>query len=106
MSGNIIEFNEKSFDSATMKGNWVVDFWAPWCGPCKIMAPYFEASAKEFKGKVNFGKVNVDDEYELAQKFSIMSIPTILFIKDGEVIHSQVGAINKEQIIKLIDENF
>lgn len=76
------------------------------CGPCKIMSPHFDAAAKELKGKVNFGKVNVDDNSELANKFEIMSIPTILFIQDGEVVHAAVGAMNKDQILENIDNSF
>ncbi|MEK6850812.1 MAG: thioredoxin [Nanoarchaeota archaeon] len=106
MSENIIELGGKNFDRQTKKGKWVVDFWASWCGPCKIMSPQFDAAAKELKGRVNFGKVNVDDNSEIANKFEIMSIPTTLFIQDGEVVHASVGAMNKSQILENIENSF
>jgi|SRR3989338_792065 len=106
MGKDIIELNEQSFEGAIAHGNWIVDMWASWCGPCKIMAPHFEAAAKDMKGEVHFAKVNIDENYELAQRFEIMSIPTLLLFKNGKVIHSEVGALNKEQIKGVIDENF
>jgi len=106
MSENVAVLDSKNFDKLVAKGNWVIDFWAAWCGPCKIMAPHFEAAAKELKGKVNFGKVDAEHETELAQRFQIMSIPTMLFFKDKEQINRTVGAIDKEAIIKKIKENF
>ncbi len=106
MSENIIELNEKNFDSSVKKGNWIVDFWAIWCIPCKIMKPYFEAAAKEFKGKINFAKVNVDENYTLADRFHIMAVPTTLFIKNGEVVYASTGTLNKEQILELAKESF
>lgn len=106
MSENTVDLAEKTFDKETKKGKWVIDFWATWCGPCKIMAPHFDAAAKEFKGKIVFGKVNVDENYNLADKFQVMSIPTTIFLQDGEVVHATVGALNKEQITELIDNSF
>jgi thioredoxin 1 len=98
--------NDYSFNGSVAKGNWVVDFWAEWCGPCKIMAPHFDSVAKDLKHKIGFGKLNVDDNIEVAQKFEIMSIPTLLFFKDGEVVHSAVGALNKEQLKQTLEEVF
>jgi len=106
MPGNIIELDEKSFDKKTGKGNWIVDFWAEWCGPCKIMQPHFESASRELQAKVNFAEVNVDENYGLSDKFNIMAVPTTLFIKDGEVIHASTGALNKGQIIELAKESF
>mgnify|MGYP001567704487 CR=1 FL=1 len=106
MSDNITELNEKNFSSTTKKGKWVIDFWAEWCGPCKIMAPHFESAAKELKGKIHFGKVNIEENYSLTEKYNIMSIPTTLFLLDGEVIHASVGAMNKSQIDEQIENNF
>jgi thioredoxin 1 len=105
MGENIVELNEQSFNSTVVKGKWVIDMWTEWCGPCKIMEPHFEAVACELKGKAHFGKVNVDDNYALAERFGIMSVPTTLFLKDGELVHISVGALSKEQIIELVKEN-
>ena len=106
MSENIIELNEKDFDSHIKKGKWIVDFWASWCGPCKMMAPHFDSAAKELKGKVNFAKVNVDENYEISNKFEIMSIPTTILFENGEVVHASVGAMDKGQILEVIDNTF
>ena len=106
MGDEIKELTEKNFNSSIKKGKWIVDFWAEWCGPCKIMAPHFDSAAKELKGKVNFAKLNVDDNYEIANKFHVMSIPTIMLFEDGEVVHASVGALNKEQILSMIKEMF
>ncbi len=106
MSAEIAELNDKNFKSMIKKDKWVVDFWAEWCIPCKIMAPYFDAAAKELKGKVNFGKINVDDNYETAQEYGVMSIPTTIFFSDGEIVNQRVGAMtSKEQIKDFVEEN-
>lgn len=106
MSENIVELKSENFDDGIKKGKWIVDFWAPWCGPCKIMSPHFDAAAKDFKGKVNFAKVNIDENYEVANQFSVMSIPTIMFFNDGEVVHVEVGAMSKDQIVENVNNVF
>lgn len=73
----------------------VVDFWAPWCGPCRMVGPIIEELAAAYDGKVVIGKCNVDEEEELAAKFGIMSIPSILFFKNGEIVDKHVGAATK-----------
>jgi len=80
----------------------LLDFWAPWCGPCQMLSPIVEEIANEYDGKVKVGKVNVDDEGELAIKFGIVSIPTLMVFKDGEVVSTTVGYCSKEDIIKQI----
>ncbi len=80
----------------------LIDFWATWCGPCRMIAPFIEEIAKEYEGKVKVGKINVDDEGELAVKFGIMSIPTVMVIKDGKVVNTAVGYRSKEQLIDLL----
>ena len=80
----------------------LVDFWATWCGPCRMIAPFIEEIAKEYEGKVKVGKINVDDEGELAVKFGIMSIPTVMVIKDGKVVNTAVGYRSKEQLVELL----
>ncbi len=82
----------------------VVDFYADWCGPCKMLAPELEEVEKELNGKVKIVKINVDEEEALAYKFRIMSIPTLLFYKDGVLMHKQMGYITKNQLIRLIEE--
>ena len=76
----------------------VVDFWAPWCGPCRMMGPIIEQLAEEYEGKAKVGKVNVDEEGELSQAFGVMSIPTIVLVKDGKVVKQVVGARPKAEV--------
>ncbi len=80
----------------------LVDFWASWCGPCKMLSPLVEQVADESDGSFKVGKVNVDDEMDLAEKFNVMSIPTLLVFKNGEVANKSVGAIGKDQILALV----
>lgn len=103
---NITELTEKDFDKFIAKGKCVVDFWAAWCSPCLYMEPHFEAAAKELKGKVKFGKVDVDKEQGLASRFQVMSIPTTIFFRDKEQVNRTTGAMNKERIIEEIKRNF
>lgn len=81
----------------------LVDFWASWCGPCKMLAPIISEIAEEYKGKVKVAKVNIDDEGELAIKFGIVSIPTLLLFKDGEVLDKLIGYRPKEDITRLLN---
>lgn len=77
----------------------LVDFWATWCGPCKMVAPIVEEIAKEYEGKIKVGKVNVDEEQALAMKYNIASIPTLLLFKNGQIANTSVGFLPKQQII-------
>lgn len=104
MEHKISELSEKTFDDFVKKGVSVVDFWASWCGPCKMMAPIFDEAAHELKGKVKFAKVNVDDESDLAQRFEVMSIPTLIIMKDGEQVDRAIGLMDKEELISRIEE--
>lgn len=81
----------------------LVDFWAGWCGPCMMLAPVVEEIAHEYEGKVKVCKVNVDEQGELAQKFGIMSIPTVLVFKDGQVKKQSVGFVPKEKLTELLN---
>lgn len=93
----IQEVNEAQFESAVLQSSTptVVDFWAPWCGPCRVVGPVIEELSKEFGSGVKFVKVNVDDNQGLASRYGIQGIPTLLFFKDGQVVDGQVGALPK-----------
>lgn len=82
----------------------MVDFWADWCGPCKMVAPSVEQIAKEYEGKVLVGKVNIDEEPELAQRFGIMSIPTLVFLKNGQEVERKVGVMPQEAFTAVLDQ--
>lgn len=97
--GKYIELNNDNFDSVTSNGVSLVDFWAPWCGPCKMLNPVIEKLVDEFEGKANICKVNTDEESDLASKFGIRSVPTVIFIKNGEVVGQMVG-VASEQVLK------
>ncbi len=88
------EFTDNNFQETAMKEGSVavIDFWAEWCGPCRMITPIIEEMASEYEGKATVGKVNVDENPEVSMKFGIRSIPTVLFLKDGEVVDKQVGA--------------
>lgn len=98
--------SDATFASATAKGNWIVDFWAEWCGPCKIIGPEVEAAAQKLKGNVRVAQVNVDENQDVAQQHDIMSIPTLLFIKNGEVVDRTVGVLEADDIIAKANEVF
>ena len=102
----VIELTLSNFNKEIKNGNWVIDFWAPWCNPCKIMEPYFKEAARDLKGKIKFGKVNVDEEQDLAQRFEVLSIPTTILFKSSEQVNVSVGSMNKSAILRLIDETF
>lgn len=93
-----LNFTDSSFKQEVLesKGLSVVDFWAPWCGPCKIVGPVIEELATEYAGKVKIGKVNVDENSQTAGQYGIMSIPSVLFFKNGQPVKTMVGAQSKE----------
>ena len=82
----------------------IVDFWAEWCGPCKMMLPIIDELAKEYKGRVKVGKVDVDQNQDISEKYGIRGIPTLIFFNNGEVVDQMVGGQTREKIIKIIDE--
>jgi len=101
---SVLKLTDENFESEVLKSNkpCIVDFYADWCGPCKMMSPIIEEIAEELGEKVKVGKVNSDENMELAQKYGIMSIPTIMIIKNGEVKKTFVGVTSKEEILNEI----
>ena len=106
MAKNVAELNDLTFPAEVEQGNGitVVDFWAPWCGPCRMVAPMIEQLAGEYEGRVSFAKVNVDDARETASKYGIRSIPTIGVFRDGEPVDGVVGAVPKQHLAQLIEK--
>jgi thioredoxin 1 len=99
------EFNDSNFQADVLASDklTVVDFWAEWCGPCRAIGPVIEELSKEYDGKVNVGKVNVDNNPQVSMNYGITSIPAILFIKNGQVVDKLVGAQPKNNFVKKIE---
>ena len=107
MAGKVVTVSDDEFDSSILNGEKpsLVDFWAEWCQPCKMLAPTVEELAGEYEDKILVGKLNVDDNPQTATKYGIRGIPTLLFFKDGQVVQQLVGVKSKAEIKKVIDEN-
>ena len=103
---NIMHFDANNFETEVVQSDVpvLVDFWAPWCGPCKMIGPIIEELAGEFDGKVKIGKVNVDDNQNLAGQFGIRGIPTVMLFNDGNVVNSFVGLRPKEDLAGAIND--
>jgi thioredoxin 1 len=101
---NALSVTAQNFDAEVLRSNIpvLVDFWAEWCGPCKMIAPHVDAIAEEFAGTLKVCKVNIDEEGSIAGRYGIMSIPTLLIIKGGQVATQIVGAMPKQQLIEKI----
>lgn len=100
-------YTDANFETEVLKTDklTVVDFWAPWCGPCLVIGPVIESLATEYADKVNVGKVNVDENPELSVKYGIISIPAVLYIKNGQVVDKQIGAAPKSAFEKKIQQH-
>ncbi len=105
-SSNIVEVVDSAFDKEVMESEVpvLVDFWAPWCGPCRALSPVIEEISSDYEGSVKVGKVNVDDNPQTTMKFSIRSIPTLIVFKNGEVAEQIVGAVPKSEIEKALNK--
>ena len=106
MAENLIEFTDDNFDTEVLKSNLpvLVDFWAEWCGPCKMIGPIVEEIAGDYAGKVKVGKVNVDFNNQVAMQYGIRGIPALLVFKGGSVANQIVGAVPKNNITQVLDE--
>ncbi len=106
MSGEPIHVKDASFEKAVLQSPIpvIVDFWAPWCGPCKMVGPILDKIAKEYDGKLMVAKVNTDEDSEWMTKYGIQGIPTMLFIANGKIVHRQVGALPERMLRDIVTQ--
>lgn len=106
MSANVINADDQGFEKAVLQANEpvLVDFWAPWCPPCRAIGPVIEELAGEYSGRLRAVKVNVDDSPDVASRYGIMSIPALLFFKDGQEVGRVIGAVPKAQLSGTIEQ--
>lgn len=108
MAGDVLELREDNFEEAVLKSDkpCIVDFWAAWCMPCKMLSPTIEEIAREYKDKYKVTKLNIDDAIDIATQFNVMNIPTLIFFNKGKEVARMIGAASKRDIIKKMDESF
>ena len=106
MAENVMEFNDQNFDSDVLKAEMpvLVDFWAVWCGPCKAIAPIVEEVANDYSGKIRVGKMDVDSNNQVAMRYGIRSIPTLLLFSGGEGVDQVIGNVGKESIESMLSK--
>ncbi|MGI6161279.1 MAG: thioredoxin [Christensenellales bacterium] len=104
---NVLNITKDNFDAEVMASDLpvLVDFWAPWCGPCRMVGPIVDELADELKGKVKVAKINVDEQGDLAAKFRVMNIPTILLLKGGKIVDKAIGAQPKASLLTMINKH-
>ena len=102
---SVLKFDEENFENEVLKSDKpvIIDFYADWCGPCKMMSPIIDEISDELGDKIKVGKINTDENLELAQEYGIMSIPTIMIIKNGEISKTFIGVTDKDEIIKEVN---
>jgi len=102
---NTLTFTDQNFDSEVLNSQVpvLVDFWAEWCGPCRMMTPTVDAVAKDYNGRIKVGKLNVDDNGNTAMRYNVRGIPTLLLFKGGRVVDQKVGAMGKTEVVKMLD---
>ncbi|NCT57838.1 MAG: thioredoxin TrxA [Legionella sp.] len=107
MSNHVKTVTDDNFETEVLNATQpvLIDFWAPWCGPCRAFAPTFEEAAESYSGSVTFAKINIDENPETPSKYGVMSIPTLLLIKNGQVKATKMGALSKSQLVAFIDSN-
>ena len=107
MSENIVHTSDASFDTDVLQSDVpvLIDFWAEWCGPCKMIAPLLDEAASEYEGRVSIVKMNIDENPNTPQKFGIRSIPTLMLFKNGEVQAQKLGSMSKGQLAEFLDGN-
>lgn len=105
MSDKIAEITNDNFNDTVIKSDKpvLVDFWAEWCTPCRMLSPVIDEIAQNYEGKILVGKINIDEQEALAQKFGVMSIPTLILFKDGNAVKKSVGVVGKDKIKNMID---
>lgn len=103
----VMQVSDSSFDQEVLQSDTpvLVDYWAPWCGPCKAVSPLVEEAAEKRTGQLKVAQINVDDNQQSAQRYGIRGIPTLILFKGGEAVATQVGALSKSQLDQFLDEN-